>query len=320
MEWLGIKWLGVSAENGQKLLLTLVFVVAVLAVTSLARRLTAAASRRTPRQPAAFWARQGIALVGAAVLLLGVMSIWFDNPERLSTALGLATAGVAFALQKVITSFAGYFVILRGKTFTVGDRISMGGVRGDVIALGFMQTTIMEMGQPPSVQSADPAMWVKSRQFTGRLVTVSNSNIFDQPVYNYTRDFPFIWEEMTVPVRYQDDCAKVEAILLDAAGRQAVKVEDVGEDALERLRRDFQVDVKDFTPAVYYRLTDNWVELTLRFIAGEHGTRALKDRMARDVLAALKAAGIGVASATYEIVGVPPLQLREEPRRAVPAA
>ena len=316
MEWLGIKWLGVNAENGQKLLLTLVFVAVVLVVTSLARRLTRAASGGEPRRPVAFWARQGIALVGAAVLLLGVMSIWFDNPERLSTALGLATAGVAFALQKVITSFAGYFVILRGKTFTVGDRISMGGVRGDVIALGFMQTTIMEMGQPPSVQSADPAMWVKSRQFTGRLVTVSNSNIFDQPVYNYTRDFPFIWEELTLPVRYQDDAAKAEAILLDAAAQHAVKVHDVGEESLERLRKEYHVDVKDFTPTVYYRLTDNWVELTLRFITREHGIRALKDRMARDVLAALKAAGMGVASTTYEIVGVPPLQLQQVPGAA----
>src|SRR5205807_6397666 len=119
-----------------------------------------------------------------------------DTPPRLTTRAGLPTARLAFALQKVLTSFAGYVLILRGRTFTVGDRIPMGGVRGDVIALGFMQTTIMEMGQPPSVQSADPAMWVKSRQFTGRLVTVTNSKIFDEPVYNYTRDFPFIWEEM----------------------------------------------------------------------------------------------------------------------------
>ena len=52
----------------------------------------------------------------------------------------------------------------------------------------------MEMGQPPTVQAADPAMWVKSRQFTGRIVTVSNSKIFAEPVFNYTQEFPYIWE------------------------------------------------------------------------------------------------------------------------------
>ena len=86
---------------------------------------------------------------------------------------------MAFALQRVITAIAGYFVILRGKTFNVGDRIVMGGVRGDVVALDFMQTTIMEMGQPPPVQNADPAMWVKARQYTGRMVSITNAKIFD---------------------------------------------------------------------------------------------------------------------------------------------
>ena len=66
----------------------------------------------------------------------------------------------------------------------------MGGVRGDVVRLGFLKTTIMEMGQPPSVSGADPAVWVNSRQYTGRLVTVTNGAIFNEPVYNYTRDFP----------------------------------------------------------------------------------------------------------------------------------
>jgi small-conductance mechanosensitive channel len=72
--------------------------------------------------------------------------------------MGLVTAGLAFALQKVVTAVAGYLVILRGRTFNLGDRITMGGVRGDVIALGFIQTTIMEMGQPPPVQNAEPAI------------------------------------------------------------------------------------------------------------------------------------------------------------------
>ena len=90
------------------------------------------------------------------VLILGILSIWFNDPTRLATAFGLVSAGLAFALQQVVTSFAGYFVILRGNTFTVGDRISMGGVRGDVMRLGFIQTTIMEMGQPPSVQGGRP--------------------------------------------------------------------------------------------------------------------------------------------------------------------
>ncbi len=149
----GVKLLGFDAASGRKLLLTLVFFL-VLYLLSKSLRLIAKKVGGA-RQSIAFWTRQGISLVTFILGIVGFVSVWFDNPARLATGAGLVAAGLAFALQKVITSFAGYFVILRGKTFNVGDRISMGSVRGDVIALNFIQTVIMEMGEPPSVQSED---------------------------------------------------------------------------------------------------------------------------------------------------------------------
>ena len=175
------------------------------------------------RQRIAFWTRQGIGLVTFLLGIAGFVSIWFDNPARLATGAGLVAAGLAFALQKVITSFAGYFVILRGKTFNVGDRISMGSVRGDVIALNFIQTVIMEMGEPPAVQSEDPGMWVRSRQYSGRIVTISNARIFEEPVYNYSRDFPYIWEEMHLPISYKDDRNRAEQIILEVVERNTTR-------------------------------------------------------------------------------------------------
>ena len=77
---------------------------------------------------------------------------------------------------------------------------------------------------------------------------------------------------------------------------------------VERLERDYRVSRDDFEPASYWRLTDNWLELTVRFIAHDHGVREMKDAMSREVLAQLDAAGIGIASATFEIVGLPPVQ------------
>ncbi|MDQ3633201.1 MAG: mechanosensitive ion channel family protein, partial [Acidobacteriota bacterium] len=214
-----------------------------------------------------------------------------------------------FALQKVVSSIAGYIVILRGRNFTVGDRISMGGVRGDVIGLGFIQTTIMEMGQPPSVQNADPAMWVKSRQFTGRIVTVANNKIFDEPIFNYTRDFPFIWEEITIPVTYEDKRKKAEEIMISATNRHVLKISELSETAMKKLEEEYFVNINDFEPKVFYRITDNWLELTILFIVSEHKVRDVKDAISRDMLEGFDAEGIGIASATYDIVGFPKLQI-----------
>jgi small-conductance mechanosensitive channel len=153
-------------------------------------------------------------------------------------------------------------------------------------------------------------MWVRSRQFTGRIVTVANSKIFDEPVYNYSRDFPFIWEELTVPVTYKSDRGRAEQMLLDATRRHALSREQLTREALDHMRRQYLVNVEDLEPRVFYRLTDNWLELTVRFLVKAYGVREVKDAMSREILTAFEDAGIGVASATFEVVGLPPLQVR----------
>ena len=312
MHLLGIDWVGVNADNGRKLLLSVIFIAVVLAVSWGLRSLAGLLVGRSKSAAiqTRFWTRQGISLLTAVVLILGILSIWFNDPTRLATAFGLVSAGLAFALQQVVTSIAGYFVILRGNTFTVGDRITMGGVRGDVMQLGFIQTTIMEMGQPPSVQGADPAMWVHSRQFTGRIVTVSNSKIFAEPVFNYTRDFPFIWEEMVIPITYTADRSRVEAIMLEAARLHATEADALAAEKKDELRQRFALEPIELSPRVYYRITDNWLELTVRFVIGTHRIRGAKDAMSRYMITELDRAGIGIASATYDIVGFPAIELR----------
>ena len=90
----------------------------------------------------------------------------------------------------------------------------------------------------------------------------------------------------------------------------------MNEQALHKMQRRYVLKAGDIKPAVYFRLTDNWLELMLRFMVEDHGIRAVKDAMSRDLLAALDEAGIGLASATFEIVGLPPLRIGREPRGA----
>jgi len=312
----GFRLIGVNAETGLKLLFTVAFVSVLWLLQRLSYALANQLLRGRYKEQVRFWTRQGINLVTALLLLLGLLSIWFDNPARLATGVGLVTAGLAFALQRVITALAGYFVILRGQTFSVGDRIEMGGVRGDVIALGFIQTTIMEMGQPPSVQDAIPPIWVKSRQYTGRIVTVTNDKIFNEPVYNYTRDFPYLWEEISIPIKYTADRDRAEQILLETAERHTVKIAAMSQEALYKMQRRYFVQMEDLQPKVYYRITDNWLELTVRFVVKEHGIRDLKDAVSRDILAGFDQAGINIASSTFDIVGFPSLHIQDGSNRS----
>ncbi len=323
LQLFGVKLVGVNVENGKRLLFSIVLIVFL---SLLGRALRWVAQRETRDKGAkrvAFWTHQGISIVLAIIMVVGVISIWFNNPTNLTTAAGLVTAGLAFALQKVVTAFAGYLLILRGKTFSVGDRITMGGVRGDVIALNFLQTVIMEMGQPAEGDAADP-MWVQARQYTGRIVRISNANIFDEPVYNYTREFPYIWEEMRLPVPYNADRQKAEQILLDATRKHTEKIADMSEDALKELEKRYVMKRSELEPKVYWRLTDNWLEMAVRFIVTDYGVREIKSKISRELLEQLDRAGIGIASGTYEVVGMPPIKVQmfseDGARNAQPAA
>jgi small-conductance mechanosensitive channel len=309
----GIKLIGLDSNTLHKLLLTLA-VIGALTVARVVVVGLVAAVRQHPNDRVAFWARQRTSVAVLAITIAALLSIWFDNTEGLGTAMGFVTAGLAIAAQRAVTAFAGYLIIIRGNTFTVGDRIKMGGVQGDVIALGFLQTRILEMGQPPDVNEQEaPGMWVRARQYSGRVVTVTNDKIFDEAVYNFTREFPFIWEEITTPIPYRGDHAAAERILLAAARDATTDVVSSSQHGRAAFEQRYGVRLDTEEPRVYCRLTDNWIELTVRFLVSEHGIREVKDGMSRRILREFTEAGIEVASGTYEIVGVPPIRIQHEP-------
>lgn len=318
VRFFGVHLLGIDATTGEKIGLT----VGLIVLYALLRKaLGIATHTKVPPSGGArlvFWTRQVVSVVLLLMLGMALVSVWFDNAGRLATVGGLFTAGVAVALQRVITAFAAYLIIMRGSTFSVGDRIVMGDVRGDVIALDPFQTTIMEMGESPGEQGDAPALWIHGRQFTGRIVTVNNGAIFDKPVYNYTRDFPYIWDEIMLPIPYEGDDARAEALMLEAARQHAVLPEQIDGDRAVQLQRRFGLALPEIAPRTYYQLTDNWIAITLRFLVPAHGARQIKDRMYRDLLAAFRKEGIGIASGTYAIVQVPPIKL--EPSDGKPSS
>jgi small-conductance mechanosensitive channel len=133
-------------------------------------------------------------------------------------------------------------------------------------------------------------------------------------VYNFTREFPFIWEELRIGIAFDADHARAERILLDAAIDATREYTDTAGAARRHIQDRYGVELDEEQPRVYWRLTDNWLELTVRMVVPEHGIRDVKDRLARHILPALKDAGIGIASTTFEVVGLPPLRLERAGR------
>jgi len=245
------------------------------------------------------WSTYVAILVFAGLVAL---IIWAPAGGRFTTVIGLATAGLAFAMQQVIGSFFGWINILSGRIFRIGDRIEMAGVRGDVIDMTPLRTKILEMGQrgsPLPQGGSDPGVWVHGRQYTGRIVTISNQQTFSSPVYNYSSSFEFVWDELVVPVPYRCDWRAADRILLEEA--QRAHSGPAAERAMEAMIARYPVPAVRVEPRVFAHATDNWVELTARFMVPVRTARAVRDELTRRVLERFEEHGIEIASATSDV-------------------
>jgi small-conductance mechanosensitive channel len=241
-----------------------------------------------------YYARKITHYVVAVLLLIALAVLWRPFAGRIGVVLGLAAAGVAFAMQEVIGAFAGWVSILTGRQFRVGDRIQMGGVRGDVLDITPLRTKVLEIGA-----ADDPASWVQGRQYTGRVVSISNKAVFSEPVYNSSAVLDHLWEELSLPIPYDQDWRLAEQILREEAERASASAG--AQTAIEQMRRQYPVGRTEVEPRVFVRATDNWIELSARFVVPVRAARKVKDELTRRVLDRLAEHGLPVASTTQDV-------------------
>lgn len=212
--------------------------------------------------------------------------------------MGILGAGIAFASQEVIGSFAGYINILSGGLYRIGDRVRIGIVVGDVLDVNILRTTLMEIGE-----------WVAADQYTGRIVSIANRVVFSDPVFNYTKHWPYLWDEIMIPVTYGSDWRKAVELMLGHGRKYTEGFQAQAEKGLGRLVADYGLQQTTIEPTVYVVMTDNWIELTLRYVVAAGDRRPVKALLHEGLLRDIQAApDITVASATFEIVGFPAIR------------
>lgn len=229
---------------------------------------------------------------------LFLLAIWLGAGTNFAMTMGVFGAGIAFASQEVIGSFAGYLNIVIGGVFHIGDRISVGEVVGDVIDIGMLRTTVMEIEG-----------WVRADQYTGRVVTVANRMVFSDSVFNYTQDWPYIWDEIMLPITYDSDWRLAGQIMLEHGREYTVDSQEQAKSKFDALRRRYPLQETAVEPSLYLVMTDNWIEMTLRYIVDPRKRRGMTSNLHRGLLQRFESEEeITIASATFEMVGFPPLE------------
>ena len=219
-----------------------------------------------------------VRLVAVLFIAVVVLSYLFHNWYTAAVSLGLISLVLGFALQGPISSFIGWLYILFRSPFQVGDRIAIGEFTGDVVELGYMDTTLSEVG----------GTYLSTNRSSGGLIRFPNSLVLTSSVINYSwQDHPFLWNEVAFQVAYNSDLEYVIGTLRRIA---LAELDPEVMDNVQELKDLISgtpvrgLSLKEF-PYVNLRISSNtWVEVVVTYVVHPKKTGDVRTRIIANAL------------------------------------
>lgn len=186
-------------------------------------------------------------------------------------SLGVIGFAITFALQQPLLSLLGWFYIIIKRPYGVGDRVRIGGSKGDVISVDFLVTTLWEIN----------GNMISSNQPSGRVVTVPNSVVLSSQVINYGGGgSPFVWNELSMQVSYETDLEFAREEMIDVANAY------LGDEMPQRIAEyrealaetPVELEVYD-RPTVNVAQKESWVELKCRYVVHPRRGQRAKNQL-----------------------------------------
>jgi small-conductance mechanosensitive channel len=220
--------------------------------------------------------RVGYTATFVIVALLAI--VFFERLRGIGTLLGFIGAGLAIALREYLAAFLAWFYIIGQRNVSLGSRIEVSGVRGDVIDIGVFKLTIVEVrGEGLGEQSS------------GRLVTIPNFKILTDPVFHFTAGSPFVWDEIEFTVTFESDWERARQIVQEVGDEVFEPQRHEVEAGFRRLESDYAFRYGVTTPIVYTSVGDSGIRLRLRYLTHVRRRRDSRDLISRRILGRFRA-------------------------------
>ncbi|HZX09319.1 MAG TPA: mechanosensitive ion channel domain-containing protein [Acidobacteriota bacterium] len=259
-----------QSPNIQKLLFSILTILVAYVISLLINRII---NKTVVDLKKRYTARKAVVYIVSALAIINIILIWLKEQTSIATLIGIGGAGLTLALHQPITSIAGWLLLLIRRPYDTGDRVQIGDMKGDVIDIRLFYTSLLEIGN-----------WVGSDQSTGRLVHCPNGKIFTEDIFNYTRGFEYIWNEIKIIVTFESDWEKAKKIIQDTAIKDEL---DHGESVRERIShmaKKYLIYYEKLTPVVWANIVDFGVELTLRYMTDARKRRSSQDKICQIIL------------------------------------
>jgi small-conductance mechanosensitive channel len=192
-----------------------------------------------------------------SVVVFAIIALTFITElSAFATFAGLITAGVAVAMQSVLVSIVGYFLLIGKYGLRVGDRVQIGTVSGEIIDLGLIRMHLMELSSQGPLGA------------TGRVVAFPNSVVL-QASGGLFRQIPgvnFVWHEATLSLPAGSDYVALKEELLGALRSVAQDYnDDIAQQTKQIARTTASASVGDAVPQVQLHFSASGVEARVRY-------------------------------------------------------
>jgi small-conductance mechanosensitive channel len=255
----------------------------IVIILAIAKAVCVYAIGRIEDAATSYTLRRILNLLVAVLIAIVLISLVFVNWYAAVTAFGIGSIIVGLAVQTPMKSFIAWIYILVRRPYRVGDRIKIDDATGDVIDVGYLDTTLWEFG----------GQYVSGDHPSGRIIRFPNEKVLDSIIYNYSWPvFPYIWNEIKFQVAYGADLEFISTTM------QRIATEEIGEVMLKRVQvfRELlaktpvdELEVREH-PRVIFRVSENtWLEAIVRYVVPPREAGRVKTRLIKKLLAALNA-------------------------------
>lgn len=198
-------WLATLLQSyGSDLLRSTVLIVVLLLVyASIVRAI--AANPRVPMDTRRRWMiniRNAMIITGLA----GFVIIWGRELQTIALSMVAFAAALVVATKELLMCLGGGLVRTMSNSYELGDIIEIGGLRGRVLDITMLSTTIVEIGPRHDAHQA-----------TGRSLSFPNSMLLAQAVARENFTGEYVMHIITIPLPYSVAPARAEGLLLHIA-------------------------------------------------------------------------------------------------------
>jgi len=249
----------IEKEINKLIILIILIVISILFFTFLKIVI-----KKYIKEESAYIVNKILNFINVTVIILIISFFYINNVTYLITILGFASAGIAIAMKDWFMNIFGWFVIMIGGTFKVGDRIKIymqnGNVKivGDVIDITLTKIVIYE--------DVTLTTYLHNRR-AGRIVFIPNNVVFNYPIFNYTHNgLNTVWDGIDITITFDSNYKKAIYLAREIVSKYSKGYTDITKRRLKKLKTMYHIKTANVEPRIYTFIEENGVRISCWYL------------------------------------------------------